>query len=126
MTLSTYLPRLRQVHTMPQRERKRMARLLIEDVTLDKTNELTARIRFKGGATKVLNLPIPVNRFQLCRTSPEVIAQIDELLDHYNYPQIAAILNERGLRSAVGKPFDSTSVSRVRYTYGLKTRYHRL
>jgi hypothetical protein len=40
-------------HT-PQRERKRMARLLITDVTLLKSTELRAQLRFKGGATSII------------------------------------------------------------------------
>ena len=44
----------------PSRERKRMVRLLIEDVTLSKDHiGITAHIRFKGGATKTLTLPPP-------------------------------------------------------------------
>jgi DNA invertase Pin-like site-specific DNA recombinase len=126
IALATDFPRLWRDPKTPQRERKRMARLLIEDVTLEKTDKLTARIRFKGGAMKVLSLPLPINQLELCRTSPEVIKQIDDLLDHYNYRRIAAILNERGLLSGVRKRFDSNSVSRVRLTYGLKDRYNRL
>src|SRR5437867_3372696 len=38
-------------HT-PQRERKRMLGLLIEDVTLIKQREMTAAVRFRGGAQR--------------------------------------------------------------------------
>ncbi len=126
LALATDFPRLWHDPKTPQRERKRMARLLIEDVTLDQTSHLTARVRFKGGATKVLNLPIPLNVCLRYKTSPEVIAQIDALLDHHNYRQVAAILNERGFRSGKGLPFDSESVALVRLKYGLKSRYDRL
>lgn len=43
-------------HT-PQRERKRMVRLLIEDVTLTKGAQISAGVRFRGGATRSLSLP---------------------------------------------------------------------
>lgn len=44
----------------PDRERKRMVRLLLEDVTLIKTAEgLTAHLRFRGGATTILTLASP-------------------------------------------------------------------
>jgi len=126
MALATDFPRLWHDPKTPQRERKRMARLLLEDITLDQTNELTARVRFKGGATKVLNLPIPIKMCLRYKTSPEVVHHIDDLLDHYNYRRIAEILNERGLRSGKGEPFDSISVGVVRRKYGLKSRYDRL
>jgi hypothetical protein len=42
----------------PQRERKRMVRLLIEDVTLSKTDAIHAHVRLRGGQTTSLTLPI--------------------------------------------------------------------
>ena len=36
----------------PQRERKRMIQLLIEDITLVKAGVITANVRFKGGAMR--------------------------------------------------------------------------
>ncbi|HEX2521238.1 MAG TPA: hypothetical protein VHP35_03870 [Terriglobia bacterium] len=126
LALATDFPRLWNDPKTPQRERKRMARLLIEDVTLHQTSQLTALVRFKGGATKLLNLPIPLNVCLRYKTSSMVIAEIDALLDHHNYRQVAAIPNERGFRSGKGLPFDSESVALVRLKFGLKSRYDRL
>ena len=124
--LATDFPKLwRDPHT-PNRERKRMVRLLLEDVTLHKGTQLTVQIRFKGGAQQVLTLPLPARNFEARKTSPQVIAEVDRLLDHHNYGEIASILNQRGLRSGVGLAFDSVSVGVVRRAYRLKTRYDRL
>jgi len=41
------------------KDKKRMLRLLIEDVTLSKGDTLHADIRFAGGATRSLELPLP-------------------------------------------------------------------
>ena len=46
--------------TTTDRERKRMIRLLIEDVTLVKGGEIGVHIRFKGGATRSLSIPAPL------------------------------------------------------------------
>jgi hypothetical protein len=43
------LPVLAQART---RERKRMVRLLIEDITIRKDEQIQLDIRFRGGATK--------------------------------------------------------------------------
>src|ERR1035438_10838325 len=48
-----------RIPTHPIRERKRMARLLLEDVTLTKKKDITLGVRFKGGATTVLTIPRP-------------------------------------------------------------------
>lgn len=126
LALATDFPRLWRDTRTPDRERKRMVRLLLEDVTLHKGAQLTVQIRFKGGVQQVLTLPVPVQNFQARKTSPHVIAEIDWLLDHHNYREIAAILNQRGLHSGVGLPFDAVAVGFVRRNYGLKTRYDRL
>ena len=49
----------RDPNTAP-RERKRMLALLIEDVTLLKQRQITAAVRFRGGATTTLTLPRPL------------------------------------------------------------------
>jgi DNA invertase Pin-like site-specific DNA recombinase len=112
-------------HT-PQRERKRMVRLLIEDVTLTKGEKIDVGIRFRGGTTRSLTLPLAKTSWQLRQTSSQVIAEIDNLLDDYTEAQIASILNEQGVVSGVGKPFHPQMVRRLRRDYGLKKRYDRL
>ena len=108
------------------RQRKRLVRLLIEDVTLSKGEKLTAQIRFKGGKSQTLTLPLPVNKFAQQKTSQEVITEINRLLCDHTYSQIAGILNEKGLRSGLGLPFNSKLVGLVCKTYNLKSRYARL
>ncbi len=55
-----------------------------------------------------------------------MVKEIDQLLDHYTYPQIAAILNERGLSSGEGKAFTSRFIARIQRSYSLMSRYDRL
>lgn len=112
-------------HT-PQRERKRMVRLLIEDVTLTKGAQISAGVRFRGGATRSLSLPLAQPAWQLRQTSSQIIAEIDTLLEDYTEAQIACRLNERGHLSGEGKPFHALMVQRLRRDYGLKKRYDRL
>jgi hypothetical protein len=45
-------------HT-PDRERKRIVRLLLEDVTLVRRQQIDVHIRFRGGVTQSLTLPLP-------------------------------------------------------------------
>jgi hypothetical protein len=60
-----------------------MLALLIEDITLVKRREVTAAVRFRGGATTTLTLPRPLTSQQLRATHPEVRQQIDALLNEY-------------------------------------------
>jgi DNA invertase Pin-like site-specific DNA recombinase len=110
----------------PQRERKRMLALLIEDVTLIKQRHITAAVRFRGGATTTLTLPRPLTAQQIRATGVEVRQQIDALLGEYTDAQVAHILNERGLLTGAGDAFDATSVHWVRFSAKLSTLKERL
>ena len=70
-------PRVWKDSRTSDRERKRMVRLLLEDVTvLRQEDVITAHVRFKGGATHTITVPVGRGR---C-SSPELIALIDQLL----------------------------------------------
>jgi hypothetical protein len=126
LALARDFPRLWQDPRTPDRERKRMVRLMIEDVTLVKGDEITAQIRFKGGATKSLTLPRPLSSWEEWRTSAEVVEEIDRLLDEYTEGEIAEILNARGFVSGQRKSFQARRVRVIRRAYRLKSRYTRL
>jgi DNA invertase Pin-like site-specific DNA recombinase len=110
--LATDFPALWNNPATPQRERKRLLRLLVADVTLLRGNQtITAHARFRGGQNHTLTLPIPLNAWQERQTPPEVTAVIDELLATHTYAQAAAVLTARGLATGDGRPF---TVDRLR------------
>jgi DNA invertase Pin-like site-specific DNA recombinase len=124
--VATDFPALWRDPKTPHRERKRMARLLIEDVTLIKRDAITAHVRFKGGATQTLSLPLPPSAWQMRQTPQQIVVKIDRLLDSHTDGQIASILNDRGHISGGGKAFNRFIVQKIRRKYGLKSRYQRL
>lgn len=126
LALAGDFPRLWGDPQTPQRERKRMIRLLIEDVTLVKDRQITVHVRFKGGATQTLRLPLPLPATELWKTSPELVEEIDRLLDSHTCGETAAILNERGISSPKGHSFHTEMVARVAHENGLKSRHERL
>jgi DNA invertase Pin-like site-specific DNA recombinase len=108
------------------RERKRLVRLLIEDVTLCKEEQISAQIRFKGGATRTLTIPLPPPFKQSRLTPPDTLAAMDRLLDDYTDAEVAEQLNAQGYRTFAGLPFQATHVSQLRRKHGLKDRFSRL
>jgi DNA invertase Pin-like site-specific DNA recombinase len=123
----TDFPRLWHHPQTPDRERKRMVRLLVDDVTLVKTAVgLTAHVRFRGGATTSLHLPPALSAWQLRQTSPQVVALIDQRLNDHTAGQIAAQLNADGYVSGAGRAFHRLLVERLRRNYQLQPRYDRL
>ena len=110
----------------PAREKKRMIRFLIEDVTMIRGEDITLHVRFKGGATKTLKLPLPLKGWQYNMTDPKIVELVDELLIDHTYSQIATILNKRGYKSGQGHRIDRRTVVGITHGYKLKTRYARL
>jgi DNA invertase Pin-like site-specific DNA recombinase len=126
LALTTDFPKLWEDPKTPERERKRMARLLIEDVTLTKSEQITIQVRFKGGAARTLTLPLPQPAWATWQTNPQVIAEVDRLLDDHTDCRIAALLNEKGWRSGKGGTFTKRIISRIRCQYHLRSRFDRL
>jgi DNA invertase Pin-like site-specific DNA recombinase len=126
LNLARDFPKLWKNPKTPAREKKRMIRFLIEDVTMIKEDDITLHVRFKGGAKKTLKIPLPPKGWQHALTAPEIVELVDALLNDHNYSEIATILNERGFKSGSGLQFDRKIVTGIRRSYGLKTRYARM
>jgi DNA invertase Pin-like site-specific DNA recombinase len=125
--LVTDLPAIWNDPATPARERKRIARLLLTDVTVTRTRDtITAHVRLPGGQHRTLTTPVPPTAAQMRKTPPEAVAAIDELLDHHTHAQIAAILGDRGLASGEGRPFHRLTVRNIRDDYHLRSREQRL
>jgi len=103
------------------RDRKRMAQLLLEDVTLLRADRVHVHLRFKGGAVESLDLPLPQAVWRTQITHPDVVARVEELLEQYDEPEVVEHLRAEGLRTGAGKPFNEDAVRWIRYTRGLKT-----
>lgn len=119
-------PRLWQDPKTPDRDRKRMARLLLEDATLRRDEDILVQVRFKGGATQQLHLPLPKSAWALRKTKPEIIAEMDRLLNDRSEFEVACSLNERGWRSSAGNAFTLRMIHQLRFAYSLKPRRERL
>jgi len=126
LALAKDFPRLWNDPRTPSRERKRMVRLLVEDVTLIKDNGITAHIRFKGGTTQTISLPPPPPIAELRKNPVHLVAEVDRLLDDYTHGQIAAILTHKGMRTVDGEPLGRLSIRYIQEAYGLVPRYDRL
>ena len=126
LALAGDFPRLWGDPAVPQRERKRMVRLLVEDVTLLRTDKIAAHVRFRGGATHSLFLPLPLSAAELRKVGPAVVAEVDRLLEDHTDAEIVDILNSAGFHPGVAERFSLKIIYILRRTYGLEDRYSRL
>jgi len=124
--LASDFPRLWRDLRTQMKDKKRMLRMLIEDVTLTKGDTVHLDIRFVGGATRSLELPLPKSCVELRTTDAAVVEEIDRLVDTYTDKEIADLLNERGVRTVVTTPWTAARIGRLRHTYHLKDRRTRL
>ena len=125
--LVTDLPAIWNDPATPQRERKRIARLLLTDVTVSRDGDtITAHVRLAGGQHPTLAIPAPLPVGDQRRTPAEVVAAIDELLDQHTSGEIAGILNQRGMTSGTGEPFHRLIIDHIIRAYRLRSRRQRL
>ena len=95
LDLAEQFPRIWQDPRVDARERKRILRLLVDDVTLVKADTITAHVRLSGGATRTLVLERPLPIAQIRKFKPELVAIVDRMLDQHCDREIADILNQR-------------------------------
>jgi len=115
------LPRVWNDPCTPARERKRILRLLIEDVTLIRDRKIHLHIRWKAGATTSMERPLPLSAPDLNRTSATVVELVRALATEQTDGQIAETLNDRWLRTGTGQPFSRLRVRRIRLAYGIQS-----
>src|SRR5262249_30172075 len=99
MAMCADLSRLWADPAVVDRERKEILALLIEDVTIvEDHGQLTAHVRLRGGSCRSLKM----TRSRIApkkQTLPEVVTQIDQLLEFGDDGFVAERLNAAGVRN---------------------------
>lgn len=107
----------------PWREKKRMARLLLEDVTLIKGRPAKVHVRFRGGLTRTLDVDLPLPWKHAHTTPQEVLEAIRTCGEEKTSAKVARILNEKGFKTGMNQPFNKGKVQRLRRIHHLTSRY---
>jgi DNA invertase Pin-like site-specific DNA recombinase len=120
LALATDLPRLWHAPTTQAKDRKRMLRLLIKDITVEKLphpKQLLAHIRWQGGACTDISVQLPPNIADRVRYPAAVVDRVRHLAQNLPDGEIADRLNQEGCVSALGKLFTGSIVKWIRYSY---------
>ena len=96
-----------------------MLRLLVQDVTLLRQEQIEINVRWKGGATSELRVPVPLNAYESRRTDPGVLKSIEAWAGTQTDEEIATRLNAEGKRTGSGRPFPHETVQRLRNERGI-------
>jgi DNA invertase Pin-like site-specific DNA recombinase len=103
-----------------EKDRKRLVRALIADITLTSkagSRELRVGIRWRSGAAEEHTIQRPKTRQDVIRTPPEAIELTRRLAPDHPNPQIAEQLNAAGLRAGTGGPFAAEHVQWIRWRH---------
>jgi hypothetical protein len=120
LALAKDLPRVWHAPTTRAKDRKRMLRLLIKDITVEKPSnqkQLLVHIRWQGGATTNLTVQLPPSIANRLRYPAALVDRVRELAHGLPDAEIANRLNREGPASAKGKPFSAQIVRWIRWRH---------
>jgi hypothetical protein len=120
LALARDLPRLWHASTTQAKDRKRMLRLLIRDITLEKSSvseQLLVHIRWQGTACTDISIQRPPSVADRIRYPTAVVDRVRELARYLTDAEIAEQFRREASLSATGKTFTTTIISTIRYTY---------
>ena len=120
LALAKDFPRLWNAPTTLAKDKKRMLRLLVKDITVERLTaprQILLHVRWQGGACEsiVVDRPLPIA--DRLRYSEELVEQVRRLAIEKTDAEIADALNQQGCRSAKGKPFTQSMIAWVRYKH---------
>ncbi len=120
--LTTDLEKLWHNPSTSPRDRKRLLRTLISDVTLLVEPDLSkARIgiRWHSGATDEIVVSRLPGVGEKCRSDPAVIEMICDLGPTHSNAELAELLNDAGYTTGKGRSFDRDAVAYIRFAYNI-------
>ena len=118
--LARDMPKLWAAETTTEKDRKRLLRALIADITITSkpdSRELRVGIRWRSGAAEEHTLQRPKTRAEVIRTAPQAIELTRRLAPDHPNAQIAEQLNAAGLRTSSGGPFTAEHVQWIRWRH---------
>lgn len=118
--LARDVPSLWAADSTQERDRKRLVRAMIADITITSQptgRELSVGIRWRSGATEQHTVERPKTRQEVIRTPSEAIELTRRLAPDHTNAQIAEQLNAAGLRAGTGGPFKAEHVQWIRWRH---------
>ena len=120
LALAQDLSKVWHAPTTLQTDRKQLLGYLIKDVTLCRGDTtIQVAIRWQTEACTVLEVPRPKLTYEVRRTDPVVVARVRALAPEHTDRQIAALLDQEGLRSGTRGSFTADKVQWIRYKHSI-------
>ena len=122
--LSEELPRVWAATTTENRDRKRIVRLLIKDITLERqpeSRQINLHIRWQGGGQETIVHQPPARTCDKWRYGEEIVARVRALSETYHCDaEIAKKLNLEGFKASKAEHFTDKAIRWIRYKHRIK------
>jgi DNA invertase Pin-like site-specific DNA recombinase len=122
LALAKDLPQLWKSPSTTAVDRKRILRLLIKDITVERqppARKASLHICWQGGAIEDLRIDIPLPAPDKVRYPEAVVNRVRTLALSMNDTQIRATFNQEGHLSARGKPYTSGMIKWIRLRHAI-------
>jgi hypothetical protein len=113
-------PRLWNAPSTKMRDKKRMVRLLIKDITIATTEDpkrVVLQVRWQGGACEEISVIRPPSAADQMRYPEEVVQRVRELARDLPDEQVARVLDREGLKPSKERAFTAAIVGAIRYKH---------
>lgn len=120
--LAKDFPHLWNAPSTSAKDRKRLLRLLVEDITVERVGEprqALLHVRWSGGACEDLPVRLPAKVADRLRYPAEIVEQVRSLAVECPDAEIAAHLTGAGQLSSHGKPFTASMIAWIRHKHGI-------
>ena len=106
------------------KDKKRIVRLLISDITVSKSNQkktLSLNMRWQAGPVEQIQVKMPPHAADSIRYPQATVEKVRSLTMQYgDNKKTVAILNEQGVLSATGKTFTRDMIQWIRFKHKMK------
>jgi hypothetical protein len=120
LALAKDLPKLWHAPTTQAKDRKKMLRLLVKDITVEKSSvpkQLLVHIRWQGNACTDFTLQLPPNIADRVRYPDAIVDRIRDMAHHLQDAEIADQFRREGHISIKGKPYTTDIIRWIRFRY---------
>ncbi len=123
LNLARKIPAIWNSPSSSPKEKKRIIRTLIEDITVfadRESSSFSAGIRFRSGKCDRIALEKPLPVYLQRKHTEETIERVKNLARTMTDLEIADYLNQKNLKTPDGKPFTYSGIRFIRYKNGIK------
>lgn len=122
LALAQDLPRLWTAPTTQHKDRKRLLRLLIKDIAIERPKGqrmVTLHIHWQGGTREDLLVELPPTATEKVKYPAELVEKTRALARSHTDSEIADVLNNEGLKPSKADRFTTQVIRQIRQGYGI-------